>query len=223
MFLQDIQTVGMPDLDHLDKVNLSRRFRYQQNLRETLRRRFRDEYLGLLVRQPKKSRSKVVKVGEVVLIGCDNKKKLDWPMGVVISLLPGIDNCVRVVKLKMAMGELTQPVQWVYPLEVSSEDRLLFCRGETKEVKTTSRKNDTSSEVERIVTTISGRRVRKPEKYELWSCTFMMLLKNRLGIWFSITWEGKSKVGGCWVFRASRWYPWILGRRGSEKQNDRGR
>ena len=99
MFLQDIQTVGMPDLDHLDKVNLSRRFRYQQNLRETLRRRFRDEYLGLLVRQPKKSRSKTVKEGQVVLIGCDNKKKLDWPMGVVISFLPGIDNCVRVVKL----------------------------------------------------------------------------------------------------------------------------
>jgi len=99
MFLQDIQTVGMPDLDHLDKVNFSRRFRYQQNLRETLRRRFRDEYLDLLVRQPKKSRSKTVKEGQVVLIGCDNKKKLDWPMGVVISFLPGIDNCVRVVKL----------------------------------------------------------------------------------------------------------------------------
>ena len=86
-----------------------------------------------------------------MLIGCDKKKKLDWPMGVVISLLPGIDNCVRVVKLKTAMGELTRPVQRVYPLEVSSEDPLRFCRGEAKEVKTTSRKNDTSSEVERIV------------------------------------------------------------------------
>ena len=118
----------------------------------------------------------------MVLIGCDKKKKLDWPMGVVISLLPGIDNCVRVVKLKTAMGELTRPVQRVYPLEVSSEDPLLFGHGESKEVKTTSRKNDTSTEVERIVTTKSGRRGRKPVKYELRFCTFMLQLKDRLGI-----------------------------------------
>jgi len=64
------------------------------------------------------------------------------------------------------MGELTRQVQRAYPLEVSSEDTLLFCRGEEKEAKTTSRKNDTSSEVERIVTTKSGRRVRKPVKYD---------------------------------------------------------
>jgi hypothetical protein len=97
-----------------------------------------------------------------VLIGSDHKK-LNWPMGVVTSLLPGIDNHVRVVKLKTAMGELTRPVR-VYPLEVISEDPLVLCH---KEEKTTSRKYDSQSEVERLVITKSGRRVRKPVKYDL--------------------------------------------------------
>jgi hypothetical protein len=69
----------VPDLDHLNEVNTSKRFMYQQNLRETLRRRFRDENLGLLVLQPKKGGSREVKVGEVVLIGSDHKK-LNWPI-----------------------------------------------------------------------------------------------------------------------------------------------
>lgn len=167
MFLQDIQVVGMPDLDRLDEVNISRRFRYQQNLRETFRRRFRDEYLGLLVRQPKRCRTRELKVGEVVLIGCDNKKKLDWPMGVVTSLLPGSDNCVRVVKLKTALGKLTRPVQRVYPLEVSREDPHLFYSEKEKEVKPTRREDPFLPEEKEIVTTKSGRRVRKPGKYEL--------------------------------------------------------
>ncbi|KAG8186883.1 hypothetical protein JTE90_023772 [Oedothorax gibbosus] len=45
---QDMQTVGVPDLDHLDEVDVTRRFRYQQKLREELRKRFRSEYLGQL-------------------------------------------------------------------------------------------------------------------------------------------------------------------------------
>jgi hypothetical protein len=161
MFIQDMQTVGVPDLDHLDEVSISKRFRYLQNLRETLRRRIRDEYLGLLVRQPKKGRSREVKVGEVVLIGSDHKKKLNWPMGVVTSLLPGTDNRVRVVKLKTAMGELTRPVR-VYPLEIRSEDPLVF----RLEEKATSMEKDSPSKDERHVTTKSGRRVRKPVKYD---------------------------------------------------------
>ncbi|GFV03712.1 DUF5641 domain-containing protein [Trichonephila clavipes] len=29
MFLPDIQTVGVPDLDNIDNINLTKRFRYQ--------------------------------------------------------------------------------------------------------------------------------------------------------------------------------------------------
>ncbi|GFY66035.1 DUF5641 domain-containing protein [Trichonephila inaurata madagascariensis] len=85
MFLQDIQTVGIPDQDNIDNINLTR---YQQRLRNDLRNRFRDEYLSLLVHQESnKAGSKEVRVGDVVLIGCDNKKRLDCPMGLVFSEL----------------------------------------------------------------------------------------------------------------------------------------
>ena len=44
-FLQNNQSVGVPDLDHLDEVNLTKRYKYQQRLREEMRKRFREEYL----------------------------------------------------------------------------------------------------------------------------------------------------------------------------------
>ncbi|GFY29904.1 uncharacterized protein TNCV_4072171 [Trichonephila clavipes] len=86
MFLQDIQT---------------------QRLRNDLRNRFRDEYLSLLVHQESnKAGSNEVRVGDVVLIGCDSKKRLDWPIGLVMEVFSGKDNSVRVVKVKTRMGEL---------------------------------------------------------------------------------------------------------------------
>ncbi|KAG8175409.1 hypothetical protein JTE90_002803 [Oedothorax gibbosus] len=56
MFLQDMQTVGVPVLDHLDEV--TRRFRYQQKLIEELRKRFRSEYLGQLTLPKSNTKSK---------------------------------------------------------------------------------------------------------------------------------------------------------------------
>ncbi|XP_054717258.1 uncharacterized protein LOC129226652 [Uloborus diversus] len=55
MFLQDISQVGVPDLDHLDAVNLNKRHQFLQHLRQQFRKRFRDEYLSLLIqRSPKR-------------------------------------------------------------------------------------------------------------------------------------------------------------------------
>ncbi|GFX86120.1 integrase catalytic domain-containing protein [Trichonephila clavipes] len=115
MFLQYIQTVGVPDLDNIDNIdniNLTIRFRYHQRLRNDLRNIFRDEYLSLLVHQEiNKAGSKEVRVGDVVLIGCDNKKRLYWPMELVVEVFPGKDNAVRVVKVKTRKGSLVRPVK----------------------------------------------------------------------------------------------------------------
>lgn len=43
MFIQDIQEVGVPDLDHIDENKLKARFRYRQELRVCLRKRFCSE------------------------------------------------------------------------------------------------------------------------------------------------------------------------------------
>ncbi|GFU28827.1 hypothetical protein NPIL_301251 [Nephila pilipes] len=53
--------------------------RYQQRLRNDLRKSFREEYLSLVVQQQiNEVGSKQVEVGDVVLVVCDNKKRLDW-------------------------------------------------------------------------------------------------------------------------------------------------
>ncbi|XP_042910984.1 uncharacterized protein [Parasteatoda tepidariorum] len=134
MFLQDVQTVGVPDLDNLDSVNLAKRCRYQQKLREDLRKRFREEYLSMLIhRQENKKPIKRIQIGDVVLIECD-KRRLDWPMGRVVEVFPGKDNSVRVVKLKTGKGELIRPVQRLHPLELDFTNEI-FNREPFKQVK----------------------------------------------------------------------------------------
>ncbi|XP_054720755.1 uncharacterized protein LOC129230381 [Uloborus diversus] len=127
VFIQDIRTLGVPDLDHLDTTILSRRLRYQQQLRNEFRRRFRDEYLGLLVQLPVRNKHLIreIKVGDIVIVKCENRKRLDWPLGRVIDLFPGQDDFVGVVKLKTEKGELTRPVQKLCPMEIAYDDELV--------------------------------------------------------------------------------------------------
>ncbi|CAL1276505.1 unnamed protein product [Larinioides sclopetarius] len=89
MFIQDIPTVGVSDLDKLDTTDVKRRLKYQQILRQHLRSRFRREYLGILLQPRKKSTYCEVKPGEIVLIEDDSKKRLLWPMAKVLEVYPG--------------------------------------------------------------------------------------------------------------------------------------
>ncbi|XP_071033067.1 uncharacterized protein [Parasteatoda tepidariorum] len=120
MFLQEISTVGVPDLDQLDTIDLKKRYRYQQTLREQLRKRFRCEYLATLLQPRKKNNYYDLKVGKIVLIEDDLKKRLHWPMAKVITVYPGKDKRIRVARLKTAHTEFLMPVQRIYPLEIRS-------------------------------------------------------------------------------------------------------
>ena len=121
MFLQDIQEVGVPDLDYIEGNQFNKRHRYRQKLREDLRRRFRSEYLGQLSRtKNSKGNTRTVREGEIVFVGHDNRKRLDWPLVQVIQVIQGRDGAVRVARLKTASGELVRPVQRLYPLEITS-------------------------------------------------------------------------------------------------------
>jgi hypothetical protein len=170
-FLQNNQSVGVPDLDHLDEVNLTKRYKYQQRLREEMRKRFREEYLGLLIlQQSQKKQQRQIRIGDVVLIGCDNKKRLDWPLGRVIEIFPGRDQEVRVVKVKTSSGELIRPIQRVYPLEISQEDHLLVSSS-AKESDSFSVDREKSCERKKTVEpekkkTRSGRVVIKPSRFD---------------------------------------------------------
>ncbi|XP_071652825.1 uncharacterized protein [Temnothorax longispinosus] len=191
MFIQDVQESGLPDLDQIEESNLKARLRYRQKLRADLRCRFRSEYLGQLSRASYSSNDEIkIKIGDVVLIGNESQKRLDWPLGRVIEIILGRDGKVRVVRVKTANGELVRPVQRLYPLEISTPGEMEALSKSANETKESyeenslpedqpspskieevdeSDKEDTSSEVQTKleVRTRSGRRVNAPNRLDL--------------------------------------------------------
>ncbi|GFU37103.1 transposon Tf2-6 polyprotein [Nephila pilipes] len=70
----DIPLNNVSDLDQIEKTNIVLRWRYVQKVRENLKQRFKREYLGFL-RSSDTKREDKINVGDVVLIGTDDKKK----------------------------------------------------------------------------------------------------------------------------------------------------
>ena len=171
MFLQDIKEVGVPDIDKVESADMSKRWIYRQKLRENLRSRFRNEYLGQLTQQTKKRYLRRIQVGEVVLIGSDNVKRLDWPLARVEELLPGQDGEVRVVRLKTSLGQVMRPLQRIYPLEMSSPNSIDSNVEQSKATYTTDSevldKIPGENNDNRVTVTRVGRRVRFPNRYLL--------------------------------------------------------
>lgn len=196
MFLRDLKEYGVPDLDGVDAMTLNKRIKYRQRLREELRRRFRVEYLGQLTRGkgPKASGQTVVE-GDLVFVGNDNSKRLDWPLGRILQLFPGKDGESRVAKVKTGSGHVIRPIQRLYPLEMSpveaahiASDRIspsfkendipsrrhritslaesLDTSANVKEVGDSGFQNEEHSEPIAPTTTRSGRVIKKPKKLQ---------------------------------------------------------
>lgn len=122
MFLQEIKEVGVPDLDIMDSKKLEKRFVYRTKIRQDLRNRFRNEYLGLLKDYSKVRKESSIKEGDVVLIGDTDNKRMNWPLAKVEKTYPGKDGRVRVVQVKTRFGTFIRPIQRLYPLEVGISD-----------------------------------------------------------------------------------------------------
>lgn len=117
-FLQEIRDFGTPDIDNLENTNFERRFKHRQDVLKSLRKRFRNEYLGQLTTFSKtKVKKNNLKVGDVVLVTSENKSRLEWPIAVIEKLIPGRDQVVRLVELKTSKGTLIRPVQKLCLLE----------------------------------------------------------------------------------------------------------
>ncbi|XP_071577026.1 uncharacterized protein [Temnothorax nylanderi] len=164
MFLREISQSDVPDLDKID-INLSKRMRYCQSLRDELRKRFRSEYLGQLARRITKGSNAPIKVGDIVLVAQDNRKRLDWPLALIIKVFPGKDGIVRVAKVKTATGELVCPIQRLYPLEMSETSQ--ETSGPSMDVVDQSKTDDEESapqDVSNVIRTRSGRYVKMPDR-----------------------------------------------------------
>lgn len=158
--------MGIPDCDVLDSESLNKRSRNRQRIRDSFRQRFRNEYLGQLALAGQKKNRKLL-LGEVVLVGVDNRKRIDWPLAMVEQLIPGRDGETRLVKLKTASGVLFRPVQRVYPLEIRAKeartfDELSFAKSDGIE---TSKVIVQDNAVNGPMQTRCGRKVQLPARF----------------------------------------------------------
>jgi hypothetical protein len=69
-----------------------------KHYREDLRQGFVSEYHSQLIYSMYRPKMTVARWG-VVLVGCDDKRRMDCPICMVTALLPGEDNVLRVVKV----------------------------------------------------------------------------------------------------------------------------
>lgn len=170
MFLRGTKNASFPEEEEITDKKLQGEWQRMNKFKETLQSRFRREYLGQLVEHSKTSTSSKIEVGDIVLVGADNKKRHAWPMARVIEIIAGTDNEIRTAKVKTKYGCLIRPLQRLYPLEMSKSD------SKPKDIPVQAKCQDKSKTETEIVmaknqleedetTTRSGRRTRKPIRY----------------------------------------------------------
>ncbi|GFX41311.1 DUF5641 domain-containing protein [Trichonephila clavipes] len=124
MFLISNKNSNIEDIEELNSNSLNKRIKYRSKLLKDLRQRFRNEYLSQLIQKHNEKASRDPQIGEVVLVGDDNKKRLFWALAKIIELIPGRDGKIRTVRLKTQHGKMLRPIQRIYPLEIRSNENL---------------------------------------------------------------------------------------------------
>ncbi|OXA43068.1 Pro-Pol polyprotein [Folsomia candida] len=163
MFIQDIAEINCPEVENLTGMGLNRKYKQMKILHVELRNRFRKEYFGQLVQRGKHHRSVSFQVGDVVLIGDDNKKRIEWPMGRIIQLYPGKDGQVRVARVKTTTNEFLRALQRLFPLEVSSPTEVPSVPKVVMEKAVRKKKEKVKFEEKEVITR-AGRRVKMPTR-----------------------------------------------------------
>lgn len=134
---------------------LSQSYQNMKKVQVQLQARFRKEYLSQLVMKANEKKASV-KVGDVVLVGSDGKKRYDWPLGKIEELIRGKDGKARMARVKTVKAVMHRPLQRLYPLEISEGDGLVPVK---------------ENGVGKVSPTItkSGRVVKSPSRYGQWS------------------------------------------------------
>ncbi|GFR27261.1 DUF5641 domain-containing protein [Trichonephila clavata] len=143
--------------------------KFRIKLLSNLWQRFRKEYLGELIQKQNDNRVREPRVGEMVLIGDDNKKRLSWPIAKIIELIPSRDGEIRTVRLKTQHGTVIRPVQRIFPLEVQAiANNAKGLKEESNSVQCTKPENDlNTNDVIVKKYTSSGRLIKEPKRLDL--------------------------------------------------------
>ena len=90
--------------------------------------RWKHEYLTALrerhLSNQKSNIQQTIKVGDIVIVHMDNKKRLEWPLAKVIPLSQGNDGYIRSAQMKMQNGITPRPTVKLYPMEINAETEL---------------------------------------------------------------------------------------------------
>lgn len=117
MFMKGTRGSSFPEGGLISPNDFKGQYEKLSRMRDSLQARFRKEYLAMMVRKPVYKQT-LLTPGKLVLIGSDNKKRYNWPIGRVEELIPGRDGHIRTVKVKTANGIVTRPLQRAFPLEL---------------------------------------------------------------------------------------------------------
>jgi len=135
---------------------------------EELNSRFRKEYLALLVQKGRQVAETTAKIGDVVLIGSEDKKRFQWPLGIIVELFPGRDGAVRVARLKTKHGFLERPLQRLYPLEMAVEPSTAIAMAKKRKTQPKPKDVPIPEEAQTPIVTRTGRQSRKPNRFGQW-------------------------------------------------------
>ena len=123
MFGRRLQNRAFITTDVQGECDLFKRYNHVITLTEHFWKRFSGEYLTELRERAKhgKDNTSAIKVGDVVIINQRNMPRNSWPLGKVVRLVKSSDELVRGAVLTSRGGQLSRPLNLLYPLEISSE------------------------------------------------------------------------------------------------------
>ncbi|UYV60357.1 hypothetical protein LAZ67_1000940 [Cordylochernes scorpioides] len=119
-FLQNGPEPSFPELENLKPEMLHVKYRKLGQLRKELKQKFLKEYLGTLIPKSENFNQRQLKIGNIVLIGLENVKRMFWPKGRVVKLISGKDGIARVAHVETSTGILVGAIQRLYPLKIAS-------------------------------------------------------------------------------------------------------
>jgi len=131
MFITDLPITDVPEEDLfpigatagvLTQKKLGVKRKSLTKLLDELKERFRKEYLGQLIQRGKEQKTRMLKVGDIVLMEKANQKRVLWPMARIEELFPGKDGQVRTAMVRTKTGRFLRPLQRLFPLEVDTTE-----------------------------------------------------------------------------------------------------
>ena len=108
-----------------EELGWRKRQKYVKRCKDLAWKRWEREYLTALRERHNmkcKTNQQEIKVGDVVMIKGEDKRRGTWKVGIISEVYPGKDEEIRGVQVRTSTGILNRPIQLLYPLELHCDD-----------------------------------------------------------------------------------------------------